>query len=302
MQIGTASPTRLRVAAPRPNAERRRILWIGPAATTELAIAHRGLAALADIIDIATPVEAAELAPGSLELSPAFAVLAADRPGRFTLADAVLVTRAWPLVPLVSVATSLGEGRRRSGPALPGVEEVPWHDLASRSAWWLATLSIGGTSPLGTPTTARREERVVDAVAGCRLALRRAPAIAVAVAADGEDSVEGLAVLLERAGYPVTARFTGRPPVDLAADVLVWDAADLAGERIEWLRLLAANRPGLGIVVVDGFPRGDTVIEALAAGATAVIGRPIVLEAVLGAVRGCHSGGNCGLSSAAAAR
>lgn len=302
MQIGPSSPTRLRVAAPLPGAERRCILWIGDAATTELAIAHRGLAAIADMIDIATPAGAVGLAsmgPGS---SPAFAVLAADRPGRYTQADAVLVSRAWPLVPLVSVATSLGEGRRRSGPALPGVEEIPWHDLASRGAWWLATLSVGGTSPLGTPTTARREERVVDVVAGCRVELPHAPAIGGAVAADGEDSVEGLAGLLAQAGYRVTARFTGRPPVDLAADVLVWDVGDLAGERIEWLRLLAANRPGLGIVVVDGFPRGDGVIEALAAGATAVIGRPIVLEAVLGAVLGCHVGRNRGLSPATAAR
>jgi CheY-like chemotaxis protein len=274
-----------RPVMPRPAAARRSVLWIGGAAVLELGIARTALACWADVIDVATPPEAAALAEAGLA-APVFAVLAADRPGRFSLADAVVVSRAWPLVPLLSVASSLGDGRRRSGPALPGVEEIPWHDLAARGRWWLAALAAGLPTPLGTPATARREERVVDAVAGCLRGGTRAAAIgpSVAVAADGEEAVEGLASLLAGAGFPVTSRFAGRPAVDLRADVLVWDAGDLAADRIEWVRLLAANRPGLPIVLVDGFPRGDVVLEALAAGATAVLGRPVVLEALLGAL------------------
>jgi len=197
MHAGIALPVADRTGAVRAAAPRRSVLWIGGAAVLELGIARAALAPLADVIDVATPREAADLAGGGLARQPVFAVLAADRPGRFTLADAVAVSRAWPLVPLVSVASSLVDGRRRSGPALPGVEEVPWHDLGARGRWWLAALAAGLPTPLGTPATARREERVVDAVIGCRRAGLRGPANvpAVAVAADGDEAVEGLAAL-----------------------------------------------------------------------------------------------------------
>jgi ActR/RegA family two-component response regulator len=49
-----------------------------------------------------------------------------------------------------------------------------------------------------------------------------------------------------------------------------------------WLGILAANRPGLGIVLLDSFPRGNTARAAVRAGAAAVLGRPVGLEALVG--------------------
>jgi hypothetical protein len=46
--------------------------------------------------------------------------------------------------------------------------------------------------------------------------------------------------------------------------------------------MLAANRPGRGIVLLDSFPRGDTTRLALRAGAAAVLGRPAGLEPLAG--------------------
>ena len=282
--MSDASPASALGAAPR-----RRVLWIGGSSGLELALARDAIAVDADVVDAATPRDAAALAAAGDRRTPAFAVLAADRPGRFALADAVLVSRAWPLVPLVSAASSLVDGRRRSGPALPGVEEVPWHDLPGRARWWLAALDADLPTILGLPATARREERVLDAVVAC--GKTGSPAIAarpreVAVAASREEEVEGLCDLIEKAGHIVVRRIVGRPPVDLAAATLVWDAEDLRPERIEWLRLVSANRPALCIVVLDSFPRGDTVAEALRAGAAAVLGRPVALEALAGTLLG----------------
>jgi len=273
---------------------RRRVLWIGSCDGLELVIARSGLAAVADVFDAESPeaaVAAGETAVAG-HATPALALLAADRPARFTSADALLLSRAWPLMPIVSVASSLVDGRRRSGPPLPGIEEVPWHDLPGRCGWWLAALEAGLPTGLGMPATSRREDRLLESIGGIqpdtgkaarRHALRAIPApVEISVAASRADDLEGLCDLLAVAGHRVLNRQIGRPQIDESAETLVWDVGDLAAGDLEWLRLLAANRPGLFIVLLDSFPRGDSVAAALRAGAAAVLGRPVNLEAVAG--------------------
>ena len=272
---------------------RRRLLWIGSVDGVELGMARAGLAALADVTDAESPhaaVAAAAVMEG--QATPTLAVLAADRPGRFTVADALILSQAWPLMPIVSVASSLVDGRRRSGPPLPGIDEVPWHDLPGRCGWWLAAFEAGLPTSLGLPATARREERLLESIGGIGSRTGKTarglqvPAVLastdVSVAAARADDLEGLCDLLAIAGHRVVNRQLGRPRVDEAAGSLVWDVADLAAGEREWLRLLAANRPGLFIVLLESFPRGDTVAAAMQAGAAAVLGRPVCLEALVG--------------------
>ena len=214
---------------------------------------------------------------------PQVAVLAAHRPAAWTLSTAAAVSRRWPLTPLVAVVSSLADGRRRSGPWLPGVEEVVWHDLPGRLTWWLAELAAGRPGTLGLPTTARREDRITEAAGHVRAvvaACGQPPAVAVAAAC--RTALEGVADLLNAAGFRVTSRVRGRPRLDDDADLLVWDAGRLTETDRAWLEMLAAHRPGLGIVLLDSFPRGDTVRAALRAGAAAVLGRPVGLEALVG--------------------
>ena len=258
-------------------------------------MARSRLATLADVTDADSP-QAAVAAASAIagKTTPALAVLASDRPARFTAADALLLSQAWPLMPIVSVASSLVDGRRRSGPLLPGIEEVPWHDLPGRCGWWLAAFEAGLPTSLGLPATSRREERLLESIAGIGSNSMRAasgppaPAILapaeISVAAARADDLEGLCDLLTVAGHRVVKRQIGRPHLDEAAGTLVWDVCDLAAADLEWLRLLAANRPGLFIVLLDSFPRGDTVASALRAGAAAVLGRPVCLEAVAGTI------------------
>ncbi|MFM9197440.1 MAG: hypothetical protein ACKOWG_17215, partial [Planctomycetia bacterium] len=266
-----------------------------------------GVAAHADVTHADTPQQAAAIAAAAAgaDSTPVFAVLAADRPGRFTMADALLLSRAWPLMPIVSVASSLVDGRRRSGPALPGIEEVPWHDLPSRSAWWLAAIAAGLPTRLGLPATSRREERLLESIGGMRGRSGEPPrllwpGIELSVAASHADDLDGLCDLLVLAGHAVETRQAGRPRLDEQADVLVWDVRDLTARDLEWLRLLAANRPGLFILVLDSFPRGDTVAAAMRAGAAVVLGRPVCLEAVCGALlsRRTENAGQIGLGRA----
>lgn len=297
------APSRVLMPEADRSAVRRQVAWIGGAPGLELAWARHTTRRLAHVSDLerpltpwsASPTPAAappprRAPPGAAvgpdpHDGPTLVVLATDAPGRWQLDDCIVLARRWPLAVIVAVTTSLGDGRRRSGPALPGVEDIPWNELPARLTIWLADLAAGLPGALGLPTTARREERVLEMCAGAARARgRQAPG--VAVAAPDRTALEGLGDLLAALGHEVTARAVGRPPVDDPTDTVVWEVADVDQATLVWLRLLADARPGRHVVVVTGFPRGDSALAALQAGAAAILGQPICLEALAGALHG----------------
>jgi hypothetical protein len=263
------------------------ILWVGPAEVGELGLARGAVAAQAQVIAATSPQAAIDALGAHPRYSPVFIVLASDRPGRWTPADALLLSHRWPLAPVVSVAASLVDGRRRSGPQLPGVEEVAWHHLGGRCGWWLAGLEERRPAGLGLPTTARREERLLESL----IPLQRRSAgssslsqTAVSIATQREEDLEPLTDLLATVGCHVTGRVIGRPSLEATAPTVVWEVARLVPSDVEWLKLLAANRPGVAVVLLENFPRGDTAEIALRAGAAAVLGRPVPLDVLAGVV------------------
>lgn len=260
------------------------VAWIGDAVAPELAWARLQAGRHAEIRDLTLPLDSAPAHPADDDRWPALVLLASDGPARWSLADAVRVSRRWPLAPLISVASTLVEGRRRSGPALPGIEEVPWCDLPSRLAGWLADLTAGRRGTLGLPMTSRREDRVIEAATRLRRVVTAGPGPTMSVAAARPADLEGLGDLLAAAGYTVARRSLGRPPLDEPADVLVWDVERCTDDQLSWLRMLAANRPALEVMLVVSFPRREVVDAAMAAGAAAVLGRPLAVESLAGAL------------------
>jgi hypothetical protein len=272
-----------------------RILWVGPSDSADLRLARGWAGELAVVHDAATPQAAVAAPPADLlDRSPAVILLAADAPTRWCLDDVLEVAIRWPLAPIVAVASSLMDGRRRSGPSLPGVEDVPWYDLPGRLACWLADRAVGRPGTLGIPATARREDRFLAAATGRPPFPGTVPATVSAAAGNAVD-LEGLVDLLAAAGAAVGRRIRGRPPLDDPSPALVWDVGRLAAEELAWLRMLAANRPGLRIVVLESFPRPNTTLAALQAGAAAVLGRPASAEALAGTL--ARIGTKTGLSS-----
>lgn len=266
------------------------LLWVGETRGQELGLARAGISGLAPVVEAVSPDAACVAAlPG--DKSPAIALLAGTLPGRWTLADAVRLSRRWPLTPVVSVATSVVDGRRRSGPPLPGIEEVPWTDLPGRVAWWLHDMAAGRPGTLGMPATARREERIMESAVRVReWSAPPRPRPGVSVAAGRVDELECLVDLLRVAGAPVVRTTCGRPALDEPADALVWDVSALAPFHLAWLEMLTANRPSLRVVLLDSFPRGDSTAAALRAGAAAVLARPVSLEALAGTLLRFESG------------
>lgn len=272
------------LAAFRPVASRRvrrLIAWIGSSGGQELSLARSRAGREAEVVDVAGITPDLLAAAERDGRPPTLALVAHDRPGAWTLSEVTDLARSWPLTPIVAVTSGIVEGQRRSGPSLAGIEEVAWSDVAARLAWWFAELEAGRPGPLGLPATARREERLLDA--GPRPGHGRTP-LEVVVAAPRADSVEGLASLVVAAGHHLVGTRTGRPDLDLTADAIVWDVEALGPEHLGWVGLLRANRPGLAVVLLDSFPRGDTVRAAFQAGAAEVLGRPLALDSLAGAL------------------
>lgn len=260
----------------------RCVLWVGETSGAELGLAHRWLAERTAVIVAETPSAAITKVEAAGRGIPVLAIFATDRPGRYSLDDVLVVARQWPLAAIISVATSLADGRRRSGPPLPGVEEVAWHDLPGRLERWFADLAAGRPGLLGLPATARREERILAASDGLRELRNANEPLPVSVAAARSDDLEGLADLIALSGRRIARRTRGRPPIDEPAALLVWDVGCLGEEDLAWLRMLVANRPDLAVVLLESFPRGDATEAALKAGAGAVLGRPVTLESLEG--------------------
>ena len=279
-----------------PAAPSTALLWVGDRAHDELSVAWTAATRLAEVHDVATLDEAlAASVPAFADRSPAVILLASPTPLAWTLEGCAALSRRWPLAPLVSIATTLVEGRRRSGPALPGLEEIPWHDVSGRLAWWLHDRRRGLAGSLGQPTTARRDERLFDVAS--RLADRgsdgRADGDGVSVATSRAIDLEGLAEVVTAVGHPVRGRFRGRPPLDDSAAVVVWDVPTITAADLTWISLLTAHRPARAVVVLESFPRADTTRAALEAGAVAVLGRPVSMEALSGVLLGDPAAG-CG--------
>jgi hypothetical protein len=259
-----------------------RLLWIGPAAQADLRMARDWAAGLAEVHDVGSAALAVAAPPEPfVDRSPTLILLGVDTPGRWTLADVIPLATRWPLAPIVAVAGTLADGRRRSGPPLPGIEDVAWHELPGRLAWWLNDRSAGRAGTLGMPATARREDRFLEASRGGRDAGRLPPPV-VSLAAASSGDLEGLVDLAAAAGLAIGRRRRGRPALDEPAGALVWDVGRLDGEHLAWLRMLAANRPALRIILLESFPRPDTTAAAVQAGAAAVLGRPVSAEALAG--------------------
>lgn len=265
-----------------------RAVWVGPADADELALA-RGVLESRLETTVIDPEGLGEPEPDDRE--PFVACLAADGPRRPAHETALQLARRWPLCRFVAISSSLCEGRRRSGPVLAGVEEMPWHDLPGRLECWLDDVAARRPGWLGQPATVRREDRLLEglrtggATVDDAVRHRTVPHRTVAIAAARPESLDGLASLVSSFGWPTTFAQVGRPPMDASADVLLWECPESVATELSWLGILAAHRPSADIVLLESFPRGDRACEAIRAGAAWVLGRPTPADVLFGTLR-----------------
>ena len=263
----------------------RRLLWIGDIHQTA-EFCHVADAIGSDIEMQQYPsVDVALNATTSNEPDPTIICLAETHPGQIQFHDVFRLVHHWPLSRIVAVGSCLSDGRRRSGPVVDGILEVPWHDLPSRMQVWLQRIDSGAPSSLTHAPTSRREERwlaeAIELQTSCK-SVNQSTQATVTVAASSKSMTEAVGELVTTSGGILVHCVTGKPAIQDAADVIFWDLHESPKSQLEWIRLLTSQKPTRVLALLCSFPRADTAQAAMEAGATAVLGRPTDCEAIRG--------------------
>ena len=263
----------------------RRLLWIGDIHQTA-EFCHVADAIGSDIEMQQYPrVDVALNAITSNEPDPTIICLAETHPGQIQFHDVHRLIHHWPLSRIVTVGSCLSDGRRRSGPVIDGILEVPWHDFPSRMQVWLQRIDSGAPSSLTHAPTSRREERwlaeAIEVQKSCS-PVNQSTQATVTVAASSESMTEAVGELVTTSGGILVHCVTGKPAIQDAADVIFWDLHESPKSQLEWIRLLTSQKPTRVLALLCSFPRADTAQAAMEAGATAVLGRPTDCEAIRG--------------------
>lgn len=247
--------------------------------------AHEEFRAAIEMLDEHGEVTFARDAAAALEgltrdaWAPLLLVIAQARPGEHADAELDALRRAAPLALLVCLLGSLCEGESRSGSPYPGAVRVYWHQWRRRAWHELLALRAGRTSSWSLPATASDEERLLCS-ASEPLAHGRGGVVAVASASF--EMAEWLAGACREQGFDALRTSVSRPAESPEVSVVVWDAG-LAGEiELSDLAPLLAAYPGARLVVLADFPRLEHCERLLAAGAAAVLSKPVMLAELFG--------------------
>ena len=267
-------PAAIRSGAPRG-------IWVGDDTAPEMALAFRWASQQLAVVQEAGVPEALQV----VGPPPAVVFVPFTWSGEVAGGDLVKLARRWPLAVLVLVVGSVVDGWRRRGPVLPAAVAVPWYELPGRLWLWNQQREAGLAGGLGTPTTSRREDRLLARLAADRRC--RQPVLQAAVAAPSQSLGEGLELLAVTAGIRVVSRCQGSPDAHAEGDVVLWDVGDVGEAQREHLRLLRAAQPTRPVLLLESFPRGDTAVEVLACGGSHLLGRPLEADVLSATIRWC---------------
>lgn len=254
------------------------VLLMGNTARPELAEARNGLDGLARVIPAADADAAAALLADE-EIAVDVIVVAQAYPGQFSGEALDRLGRQAPLARVVVLLGSWCEGEVRSGRPIPGAIRVYWHQWPARCAQELGRLRRGLCASWCLPPTAVEEERFL-ALADQPWPRREG---LIAVHSPSFDMRDWLCRACRRAGYStaegdnliLALRKSGQSPGITAA---VFDAIDCRGQELDDLKRWAAAVEPAPVIVLMSFPRVEDRDRVLAAGAAALLSKPLLLD------------------------
>ncbi|HLA85051.1 MAG TPA: hypothetical protein VJL29_09670 [Thermoguttaceae bacterium] len=256
-------------------------LMLGDSRRGEFAPARASLERLGRVVDARSVDEAVALLDEGA-MAPAVVVVAQSYPGEFS-ADAIdRIRRAAPLARIVGLLGSWCEGETRSGHPWPGVIRLYWHQWRPQAERELARLIADGGSTWSLPSTATDEERLLartpEAADANSLDVEGGLGL-VALCADRADIHDWLSAALVRRGYSTAWLRPGEPVRLQGVRAAVFDAG-LADrhETISLHELAVKLGPRVPIVALADFPRIENHDRLLAAGASAVLSKPLLLD------------------------
>jgi len=245
------------------------VLLVGDIHSAEFHEIPPTLDAVGQVVNVPDMSAAAELLANQ-QVAPELIVLAQSCPGQFTPTDVDRLRQLAPLARIFDLLGSWCEGEMRSGKPLPGVIRIYWHQWPARWDRELDRLRHGRCPSWGLPPTAVEEDRLLleadepfPVGQGLIAIFARLPSIA-----------EYLATACQAAGYStVSLQSSWKARVNGAVAAL-FDATNNLDDLSRLVKLLA---PTPVIVLLD-FPRIEQHTQSLAAGAAAVLSKPLLVD------------------------
>jgi hypothetical protein len=202
-------------------------------------------------------------------------VIAQSHPGEYSSNQIDALRTRFPTSPLVALLGSWCEGETRTGKPWPAAARVFWHDFPD---WWRTgrqTTAERRCPAWGLPVTFAEEERLLaldqHQTTGWGLVVIASHRTATVDALTTACSDRNLATLWIRPGDRTTAR---------GAAAVVWDGSQMSAEESHELEALSQRFPGAPLLALLDFPRIETQERAIAAGATAILAKPLLLNAL----------------------
>jgi len=250
-----------------------RLLLIGDSSSDEFRRAIESLAG-ADRVAVAELNAASQVLatdPRPFDL----VVLLQSWPGEFSHEQVARMAQLAPLSRMVRLAGSWCEGEGRSGVSGAAAMRIYWHQWPSRAGDAMTRLGDGGCPIWGLPLTATEDERLLAQVT--RLHARRHGT--VIIASHDPEMADWLAAAAPMRGYqPVCVEpIPGRVRANGVAAAL-WDASQFHEEQAESLQAFVRSLGNAPLIALLNFPRAEDYLRALAAGAAAIISKPLLLS------------------------
>ncbi|HBO45647.1 MAG TPA: hypothetical protein DD670_17310 [Planctomycetaceae bacterium] len=248
-------------------------LWLGDSGRNEFREARASLDRFARVVESARVADALALLDSSF--APAMIVLAQGYPGQFSNDSVDRLRRAAPLARIVGLLGSWCEGEARTGRPWPAAIRIYWHQWPGQGDRELASLAAGVRSAWSLPGTATEEERLL---AAAPFSQRRRDGL-VAICARRHEVHDWLTAACRSRGYATVQLRPDRPTRIDGARAVLFDASTADDPEMAPLRRLHHDLDGgTPILAMLDFPRVEDRDRARAAGASAILSKPLLLD------------------------
>lgn len=224
-----------------------------------------------------TVAEAAE----RLLLAPSIdvAIIAQSEPDQFTSGDVERLHVASPLTRLVALLGSWCEGEMRTGRPWPGVLRIYWHQWQARMTPELMAAERSASSVWQLPRTATVDERLAATVE--HLPVEQSSKGMVAIHCRSAAMYQGLRDACRLGGYASVWFPPNHAPQASGAVAAIWDGISGEDCRVERLRDVVHLHSGAPVMVLLDFVRRQDRAVARAAGAAAILAKPVLVADLL---------------------
>ncbi len=215
---------------------------------------------------------------------PELILLAQSTPGEYLQRDANQLSELAPLSRIIVIAGTWCEGEMRTGSPPHGTLRLYWYEFA---AWWRAAqqnLTDGICPPWSLPLDHPQAGRYLAAAPSTP----QQPLGTIVVDAEDFSVFESLSAALANTGINSTWAGHGDSanlPPDVAAGI--WDGGQLSKKELTRLTNFCdrvRNQGGKVVALLD-FPRIEHVEQIRAAGASAVFGKPYIVDEIIAELR-----------------